>query len=558
MPARASARARGRDTAAERTGADTPCRDGQTAPVVEHVEVLIIALFVSVLGLNALAERFSVPYPIFLVLGGLALGGIPGVPDVELEPELVLVIFLPPLLYSAAFFADLRALRQSARALTLLSIGLVLGTTCAVAVVAHEVIDMPWAAAFALGAVVSPTDPVAATAIMRRLGAPRAIVNIVEGESLVNDASALVAYKVAVAAAVTGSFSLFDATVDFVVAAAGGAALGLAIAVVVAWVRRRIDDPVTAMTMSLFTGYAAFIPADELELSGVLAVVTCGLYLGWHAPTLASPQTRLQTFAVWEMLVFLLNAILFILIGLQLPVIVDELGAVSVAEALGYSAAIIGVVVGVRLIWSFTVPYVIRMLDRRPQQRARRTDARTRLVMSWAGMRGGVSLAAALAIPATIDSGAPFPHRELILFITFGVIVFTVVGQGLTLPLLIRRLGVLDDGSEEESEELLGRMEAAQAALRWLESESEAREDTVRRVSRLYEFRYRRFSTRAGEVDDDDGIEEQSLGYQRLMHRVFEAQRLRLVELRNQGQISNAVMHRLERELDLEESRLEV
>ena len=185
--------------------------------------------------------------------------------------------------------------------------------------------------------------------------------------------------------------------------------------------------------------------------------------------------------------------------------------------------------------WMFTVPYVIRALDRRPQQRARRTDARTRLVMGWAGMRGGVSLAAALAIPATLDSGAPFPDRELILFITFGVIVFTVVGQGLTLPILIRRLGVLDDGSEEETEELLGRMEAAQAALRWLEEESEAREDTVQRVSRLYEFRYRRFSARAGEIDDEDGIEERSMAYQRLMHRVFEAQRTRLVELRNQG-----------------------
>ena len=528
---------------------------------MEHVEVLIIALFVSVLGLNALAERLSVPYPIFLVLGGLALGAVPGVPDVELEPELVLVIFLPPLLYSAAFFADLRALRADARGLSLVSIGLVLATTCAVAVVAHKVIDIPWAAAFALGAVVSPTDPVAATAIMQRLGAPRRVVNMIEGESLINDASALVAYRVAVAAAVGGSFSLLDASVDFVIAAFGGAALGLAIAVAVAWIRRRIDDPVTAMTISLFTGYAAFIPADELELSGVVAVVACGLYLGWHAPSLASPQVRLQSFAVWEMLVFLLNAILFILIGLQLPVIVDELGGVSVAEAVGYTAVVIAVVVGTRLVWFFTMPYVVRMLDRRPQQRARRTAASTRLVMSWAGMRGGVSLAAALAIPATLDSGAPFPHRELILFITFGVIVFTVVGQGLTLPLLIRRLGVVDDGTEEEQEELLGRLEAAQAALAWLderEPESDAREDTIRRVRGLYEFRHRRFSARAGEVDDDDGIEERSMAYQRLMHRVFDAQRLRLVELRNQGRISNQVMHRLERELDLEESRLEV
>src|SRR5918996_5706900 len=273
------------------------------------VELILILLFVSVAGLNALAHWLSVPYPILLVLGGLALGLVPGVPEVNLEPDLVLVLFLPPLLYSAAFFTDLRSLRDNVRPLSLTAIGLVLLTMAVVAVLAHEVIEMPWAAAFALGAIVSPTDPIAATTIMRRLGAPRRIVNMVEGESLFNDASALVSYRVAVAAAVGGSFSLLDASLEFVGAAAGGVAIGLAIAYVIAEIRKRIDDPPTEITISLFTGYAAFLPANELGLSGVLAAVSAGIYLGWRASELISPTTRLQAFGTWEVLGFLVNAV---------------------------------------------------------------------------------------------------------------------------------------------------------------------------------------------------------------------------------------------------------
>ena len=286
---------------------------------MEDFEIVLAALFVSVAGLNAIARWLSVPYPIPLVLGGLVLGLLPGIPDIELDPDLVLVIFLPPLLYAAAFFSDLRALRSDLRAISMTSIGLVLLTIGAVAVVGHEVIGLSWPLAFALGAIVSPTDPVAATAIMRQLGAPRRLVNVIEGESLVNDATALVAYRVAVAAAVGGSFSALDAGLEFLGAAAGGIAIGLAVGFVVAEIRRRIDDAPTEITISLLTAYAAFIPADELGLSGVLAAVTAGIYLGWRAPELVSPQTRLQGFAVWEILVFLLNATLFILIGLQLP-----------------------------------------------------------------------------------------------------------------------------------------------------------------------------------------------------------------------------------------------
>jgi Na+/H+ antiporter len=527
---------------------------------MESPEILIPALFVAVAGLSAAAGWLDIPYPILLVVGGLGIGFIPGVPDVELDPDLVLLGFLPPLLYSAAFFGDLRALRNDLRAISMTSIGLVLLTTVTVAIVAHAMIDeLSWAAAFALGAIVSPTDPVAATTIMRRLGAPRRIVNLVEGESLVNDASALVAYRVAVAAAVGGSFSLLDAAGEFVLAGLGGAAIGVVVGWVSAEVRKRLNDPPVEIAVSLFTGYAAFLPADELGLSGVLAAVAAGIYVGWNAPAIASPQVRLQGFAFWEILSFLLNASLFILVGLQLPPILDELSGQSTLEAVGYAAAVSAIVIGTRFVWLFTMPYVLRALDRRPGQIERRVGARQRVIVGWSGMRGAVSLAAALAIPLETDAGAPFPGRDTILLITFGVILVTVVGQGLTLPAVIRRMGVRDDGGDEE-EEVRARIEAAQAAIERLGELAEedwTRDGTVERVRAMYEYRRRRFAARTGEVEDD-GYEDRSVSYQRLMHRVYDAQRDVLLRLRNEGRISNEVMHRIERELDLEESRLEI
>jgi CPA1 family monovalent cation:H+ antiporter len=528
---------------------------------VEHVEVIVAALFVSAAGLNVLARWLDVPYPIPLVLGGLVLGLLPGMPDVELDPDVVLVIFLPPLLYSAASFSDLAALRADARAISMSAIGLVLVTIGVVGVIAHEAIELPWAMSFALGAIVAPTDPVAATAVMRRLGAPRRIVNLVEGESLANDASALVAYRVAVAAAVGGSFSALDATVDFFGAVAGGIAIGLATGWVVAQIRRRVDDPTTGSTISLLTGYAAFLPAEELHVSGVLAAVTAGLYMGWHAPTIVSPEGRLQSGSMWEVLAFLLNSALFILIGLQLPLIVDGLDTYSVGEAIGYSALICATVIGARFVWLFTVPYLLRAVDRRPEQRERRVGAAPRVVVGWAGMRGAVSLAAALALPLETDAGAALPGRELILLITFSLIFFTVVVQGLTLPALIRRLGVGVEDSEVEKEDARARYAAAEAGIARLDElagEEWTNEDTIDRTRRLRQFRIRRLKVRLGKLDDEDGIEERSLAYQRLMHEIYAAERTALIRLRNEGEISAEIIGRIMRELDLEESRLEI
>jgi monovalent cation/hydrogen antiporter len=516
-------------------------------------ELLLLMLMVAVGALSVLAGLVRVPYPILLVLGGLVLGFVPGVPRAELPPELVLVLFLPPLLYQAAFFSSPRDLRADARAITLLAVGLVLATMGAVAVVAHELVGLPWAAAFALGAIVSPTDPLAATAIARRLGVPRRLVTLLEGESLVNDATALVAYRIAVAAAVGGSFVAWEAGLRFLAGVAGGVAIGLLVGWLVAEVRRRLDDPPVEIVVSVVTGYAAYLPAERLGVSAVVAAVTAGLYVGWRAPELASPGTRLLGFSFWEVLVYLLNAILFILVGLQLHPILSELSDSSVATLVGQAALVSAVVIAVRLGWEFTVPYLVRALDRRPSQRARRSGPRERLVVGWSGMRGAVSLAAALALPED------FPQRNQIIFVTFAVMLATLVLQGLSLPWLIRVLALHRDDSEAR-EELRGRLRATDAALARLEeltAEEWTREDTVERMRGLYQFRRRRLKARAGYLADD-GSQDRSLAYQRLVRELLEAQRREIVLLRNRGEISNEVMHRIERELDLEDSRLEI
>ena len=521
---------------------------------MHEIEPLLLALIVAVAGLSVLARVVRVPYPILLVLGGLVLGFVPGMPAVELPPELVLVAFLPPLLYWAGFFASPRDLRADARAISMSAVGLVLATTAAVAVTAHSMVDrMTWPAAFALGAIVSPTDPLAASAIGRRLGVPRRLLTLLEGESLVNDATALVAYRIAVAAAVGGSFVAWQAGLRFVVGTAGGVAVGLLVGWLVAELRRRLDEPVVEIVVSVFTGYAAYLPAELLGVSGVLAAVTAGLYVGWRAPELASAATRLLGFSFWEVLVYLANAVLFILVGLQLRPILEHLDGTAVAVLVGQGALVSAVVVAVRLGWGFSIPYLVRLVDRRPSQVMRRVGAKQRLMIGWSGMRGAVSLAAALALP--LD----FPMRNLILFLTFSVILATLVVQGLTLPALIRGLRLEEDDAEER-EELKARLTATHAALDRLQELSGAdwtRDDTVERLQGLYDFRRRRLKARGGYLEDD-GAEDRSLAYQRLLRELLQAQRQAIVQLRNQGVISNDVMHRIERELDLEDTRLEI
>ena len=528
---------------------------------MDHLGELILGLMIAIAALSTVARLINVPYPILLVVGGVVLGVFPGLPEVELDPDLVLVLFLPPLLYAAAFFADLRDLRANLRPISLLAIGLVVATACGVALLAHALIDgMSWGAAFTLGAVVAPTDPLAAAAVARGQGAPRQIINVVEGESLINDGTALVLYRAAVAAVVGGSFSLLDASLEFVLGAVGGVAVGLAVGWPIAEVRKRLDDPPVEITISLATGFAAYLPAEQLGLSGVLAAVTAGIYLGWRAPEVSTANMRMQGRPVWELLVFLLNAILFILIGLQLPIVVDGLGRYSAAELAAYAALVYAAVIGIRLAWVNTVPFGVRLLDPRLRRDPdRRSDWRSRLIVGWSGMRGSVSLAAALAIPLQTDGGEPFPERNLIIFLAFSVILASLVLQGLSLPALMNRLGIHDDGAEER-EELQARIEVAQAALERLEQLAEedwTRAETVERVRGMYEYRHRRFRARH-EGDDSEGIEDRSVAYQQLVRGLLEAQRDAIVRLRNEGAISSEVMQRIERELDLEDSRLEI
>jgi CPA1 family monovalent cation:H+ antiporter len=525
-----------------------------------HEQLILMGLLLAIAALLVAAPALHVPYPILLVLGGLALGFIPGVPTLQLPPELVLIAFLPPLLYSAAFFTSLRELRENIRPIGTLAIGLVLVTMTAVAVVAHAMVDdMSWSAAFVLGAVVAPTDPLAASAIMRRLGVPRRAISIVEGESLVNDGTALVLYRVAVTAAVAGTFSVWEASWRLVWSVVGGVAIGLIVGFLVAFVRRRIDNPPVEVTIALITGYLAFIPANAAQASGVLAVVTAGIYLGWRTPELTSFQTRLTGSAVWEIFTFVINAVLFALIGLQLPSILDALTGYAGTKLVWWAVIVTGTVVVTRLVFVPVFTYLPKRFlgsfgGNNPAPPVNRS-----MVVAWAGMRGAVSLAAALAVPLTTNVGRPFPQRDLIVFLTFCVILGTLVFQGLTLPMLIRVLGVEADHLDEK-EEAKARIKAADAAiarLSELESEDWVRDDTADRLRGLYGFRRNRFASRF-DRDDDGAIEEQSLSYQRLRRELLDAERSELVNLRRDGVISSDVERRLHRDLDLEDARLDV
>ncbi len=526
-----------------------------------NIDLALTTILAVVVLLLVLAQFSRIPYPILLVIGGLGLGLLPPIPDVQLEPELVLIVILPPLLYSAAYFTPLRELRRNVKEISLLAIGLVLATMVGVAAVAHEVLGFDWAPAFVLGAIVSPTDPVAATAIAKRLGVPGRIVTIVEGESLINDGTALVAYKFAVAAVVAGTFSLAEAGGEFVISVAGGIGIGIVAGAIIAYGRRRIDAPAVEVTIALFSGYFAYLPAEALGVSGVLAAVTVGIYMGRLTSVLTSPTTRIQGNAVWEIVQFLLNSALFVLVGLQLPEILDGIGDVETSKLLLDGALIAGTVMAIRLLWVFPFSYLPRLLV----GKANRKPAppwRNILIVGWTGMRGAVSLAAALALPLITDAGDAFPERELITFLTFSVILATLLIQGLTLPPLIHFLGVDDSDEALELEELEARRRAAEAALARLEEltgEDWVMDDTAERIRGVFSYRHRRFSAR---IDDGDGrsevYEARSESFQRLTRELLEAQRSQLIEMRNDGEINDTVLRVLERELDLEDSRLEI
>ncbi|MGH7994563.1 MAG: Na+/H+ antiporter, partial [Limisphaerales bacterium] len=510
-----------------------------------YIVDIFVGLLLAVAVLALLARRFHIPYPIFFVIGGLLIGLVPGLPRVRLDPELVFLFFLPPLLFPAALFTSWRDFRANLRPISLLAIGLVLFTTATVAWLALHFFHLPLAVGFVLGAIISPPDAIAATAIAERLNVPRRIVTVLEGESLVNDATALVAYRFAVVAVATGSFSLARAGGQFLIVGLGGILAGLAVGWLAAKFHQRVDDAPVEITFSLLTPFAAYLLAEHLGVSGVLAVVTAGLYLGRRAPELLSSRTRLQAGPVWDMMEFLLNGFVFILIGLQLPEVLRVLSDradYSTGELVWYALVISLAVVLIRILWVFPASYLPRLLFKHIRQKDPYPSWRHVTIVAWTGMRGVVSLAAALALPLTIRGGGPFPDRDLILFLTFIVILATLVVQGLSLPVLIRWLGIKDDGSaaREEREARLKANQAALARLKQIPEHNPAKADAKRRLIIEYEDRIRQLE----DIDPANAGTPRHLfssEYEHLSQETLVEERKTILQLRNRGVISDEV-----------------
>ncbi|HEX7171394.1 MAG TPA: Na+/H+ antiporter [Candidatus Limnocylindria bacterium] len=520
---------------------------------MEPIETVVL-LLAAVALLTVVARRIGVPYPIFMVLGGLVLGFVPGLPRVELEPEIVLLLFLPPILFSAAYLSSPRELWRNVRPIGLLAFGLVLTTTVAVAAVLSALVPgIPFAAAVALGAIVSPPDAIAATAIAQRLGLPRRLVTILEGESLVNDATALVTYRFAVAAALTGSFSFGEAALSFIGVALGGVVIGLAVGWVVSRLLARLEDPPVEVLITLIAPFAAYLPAEIIGVSGVLAAVSGGLLLGWRAPRVMSSDTRVLGVGTWQMTTFLVNGLAFLLIGLQLPSVMDEISGRPAGELALLGAAVAGTVIFVRLAWVFPATYIPRWLIPGLAERDPAPPAKATLVLGWAGMRGAVSLAAALAL----STSPPFPERDLLVFLTFVTILATLVGQGLTLPLVIRWAGIGDDGSAEH-EELHAREAATESALARLDelvTEVPGHLPLIEQLRDRYRHRAEHYVHARGSEAPEDPEERD---HEAIRRAVLTAERIAVLSLRDRGVISDEALRRVERDLDLEEIRRDI
>ncbi len=523
-----------------------------------HQIEIIIMLLGAVLALTTIAQRLLIPYPIFLVIGGLVLGLVPGLPIIRLDPDLIFLVFLPPILWAAAYFTSLRDFRANLRPISLLAVGLVLATTGAVAIVAHALLPgMGWAGAITLGAIVSPPDAVAATAIARRLRIPRRIITILEGESLINDATALVLYRTAVGAAVSGIFVFSEALLQFVFAAVVGVAIGIAVGMLTRWALRLTEDSFTQIAVTLLAPYVAWVFGELAHASAVLACVAGGIYLRQHFSKVVVPATRVQGRAVWDLLVFVLNGVIFILIGLQLGVLrnavpPDRLGSLIIAGALVSATAIL-----VRLIWVPLGAAIPRLLSPSLRRRDPMPPWSALFIVGWTGMRGIITLAAALALPVITDAGAPFPHRAEIILISFSVIFATLVLQGLSLKPLIRVLH-LQEGRELEQEEMRAREHAATAALTRLDKlagEDWPIPEDLERTRIHYDQRLRRFAP-SSKIDSECTLEAAE-AFKRLRREMLNAERIAVIELRNQGVISDEVLHRIEHELDIEALRLD-
>jgi CPA1 family monovalent cation:H+ antiporter len=520
---------------------------------VQSVETILTLLGLTTV-LAFLAHKAKVPYPIFLVIGGMVVAFVPGLPAVSLDPQLVFLFFLPPILYAAGYFTSWRDFRANLFSITLLAVGLVVATTAAVAAVVVALVPgVPWPAALVLGAIVSPPDAVAATAIAHRVRLPRQIVTILEGESLVNDATGLVLLKFASAAIVTGHLAVLPGIAEFCAMVVGGVAFGLALGWLFAQAQRVLDDAILATTASLLVSFVTYIAAEHVHVSGVLATVTAGVVQGRYVPRILPSRTRIESTAVWQTVIFLLNALVFVLIGLQLPMVLKTLDWPWPVVVDGIFATF-GTMVVVRLAWMFPGAYLPRYLSAKFRATHPYPPWQSVAIVGWAGMRGVVSLAAALSLPLVLADGRPFPARSLIIFITFAVILGTLVFQGLTLAPLVRWLRVEEDLSGDR-EERLARLALAEAALDHLDEAMEERNlqaHQVHGVRQEYAQRVRSLKGLEGEGPAHTPLELSK----ELRRTAVAAQRRQLLKLRDEEVIGDDVLHRLQHELDLEDVRM--
>ncbi len=517
---------------------------------------IILGLMVAIAAIALLAEKLKLPYPILMVMAGTVIGFLPGLPreQIQLDPHLFFILVLPPLLYHGGFMTSWRDFRANSPTIMWMAIGLVLVTTIAIAYTAHWLIPgMPLVAGFILGAIASPPDAIAATAITQRLAVPKRVVTVLEGESLVNDAAALVTYSIALSTMETGNFSLPGATVKFLILAIGGIIIGLLAGWVIVQLHLRIHEPHVEGIVSLLGPYLAYIPAEMLHVSGVLSAVTAGIYLARHAPLVLTASGRMRLTSVWETLVFLLNGAVFILIGLQLPAIASALSHIHIGTLLKYAVVISLVTIGVRLIWVFGTAGIWSLKKKR-----RPIPWNQVAIVGWAGMRGIVTLAAAIALPMTFGSEKiPFEQREMIIYLAFSIILVTLVFQGLTLAPIIKWLNLSDDGSDKK-EEWEARLDAAHAAvarLQVLSLEEDISEECMAIVKDEYDQRINRLAGFRKGVEPMM-VDEKSLAINRLRKEALTAERRMIAMMRDQNIIGDEVLRHVLRDIDLAEARL--
>jgi len=523
----------------------------------------LLGLVLAALIVAIAAKRLDLPYPIALVLAGSGMAFTPEFNAIELDPELVFYILLPPILFEAAYFTSWRDFWRWRRAILLLAFGLTAATSAVVAVLCvYFIPGMNWATGFVLGAIVSPPDAAAATSITRGLRLPRRIVQILEGESLVNDAAGLTVYRFAVAAVVTGTFSLTGALLSFLWIAIGGAVIGTLIGFAYVRLFPRIRHPEVELISTFLLSYLSYALAESVHASGVLATVAAGLVLGWHGPEIFSAMTRIRGVAVWQTVIFLINAMVFLLIGLQMPGVFRALSGYPIGMLTGWSVMISAGVILVRILWIFPSAYVPRLLSSAIREREPDPTWRAVTVVAWTGLRGVVSLAAAFALPVETHSGLPFPYRALLLLLTLAVIVSTLLLQGLTLRPLVRFLRLPEDRSSEE-EEVRARIHATGQVLdhlAYLQQRGSAPEQILDRVRGFYEDRLAELRSR---LEEETAIETPerpgefgSIAEQRVWWEVARIERQALLDLRKSQEIGDEAMHQIERDIDLLEARI--